>query len=386
MRKVFFIIMVAWILCGCQEVEEPLAEVVPLNEETSYIEERFVDTTLTHYDIDAVLNDETQTIDAKQKITYTNREIVDLDALYIHLYPNAFSEEGQPSIAGNTSGLGDDYGAIEVDEIFIDGKEVVFEEGPTLTSIKIPYDFKQDETYDIQMSYTIKVSSTTERFGYSRGIYNLGNWYPVLAVYDEDGWNVDPYLSIGDPFYSDMANYDVSIEVPLGHVVASSGYLIQREDDRTSTYKFRGNRMRDFAMVISDRFEILERTVNDTTVMLYFPESIKKHKWINDALGYGADSIEFFEEIIGDYPYKTYSVVLTNFPSGMEYPGLVLISQNYLTRSKESLKEVIVHETAHQWFYGIIGDDEIDEGWIDEGLTSYYTAFLISFIKKVHMR
>ena len=133
--------------------------------------------------------------------------------------------------------------------------------------------------------------------------------------------------------------------------------------------------MRDFAMVISERFEIVEEVVNDTTVMLYYPKSLSKHKWLDDALSYGVESIRFFEEIIGDYPYKTYSVVLTNFPSGMEYPGLVFISTDYVTRSLDSLRTVIVHETAHQWFYNLIGDDEIDEGWIDEGLTSYYTAF-----------
>jgi aminopeptidase N len=59
----------------------------------------------------------------------------------------------------------------------------------------------------------------------------------------------------------------------------------------------------------------------------------------------------------------------------MEYPGLVLISERYLSNSIDSLRTVIVHETAHQWFYGIIGDDEIDEGWIDEGLTSFFTAY-----------
>ncbi len=368
MKKLVLSLMIL-LLIGCQgeEVVEPIVKQV-------YTEDNFTEESLDYYMIKGTLDDEQKLIDATQVLTYTNRETSNLDKIYMHLYPNAFSEEGQPSITGNTRGV-DKYGRIEVSSIKIDGNEVEFHEGPTLTSIEIPFEFNKDTTYMIEMYYQVRISETSERFGYDNGIYNLGNWYPILSVYDEDGWNVDPYLSIGDPFYSDMANYDVYITVPKDFIVAASGYTIDIVETDTHTYHFRGDRMRDFAMVISDQFETITERVNDTDVYLYYPKSLSKHKWLDDALSYGSDSIRLFEELIGDYPYKTYSVVLTNFPSGMEYPGLVFISKAYLIESQVSLRTVIVHETAHQWFYSLIGDDEIDEGWIDEGLTTYFTAY-----------
>ncbi|MCH4887337.1 M1 family metallopeptidase [Acidaminobacter sp. JC074] len=368
MKKIV-LLMALFLMVACQaeEISDPIVSQV-------YEEDAYTDSDLDEYKIDAVLDDEKRVIDVNQVITYTNRENVDLDKLYFHLYPNAFSKEAQPSITGNTKGV-ENFGAIEVSSIIIDGQVVDFNKGPTLTSIYVPFDFKMGQTYKIEMAYQVKVSDTSERFGYDGGIYNLGNWYPIISVYDEDGWNLDPYLSIGDPFYSDMANYDIHISVPSDFIVAASGYTIETLQTDLLTYHFKGDRMRDFAMVISDQFEIIKESVNETDVYLYYPKSLKKHKWLDDALAYGVDSIRLFEEVIGDYPYKTYSVVLTNFPSGMEYPGLVFISKGYLLNSQASLRNVIVHETVHQWFYNIIGDDEIDEGWIDEGLTTYFTAY-----------
>jgi len=384
MKKLTIITLIlAFILIGCQDegIEKEYKKPTDIVE-TIIEKDVFTDETLNHYIIEASLDTETSIIYATQTINYTNIENVDLTEIYLHLYPNAFSKESQPSIVGNTDSIDDMHGKIEISSLKINEVAVNFVDGPTTTSIKIPYEFKRDTTYEFKLEYVVRVSSTSERFGVINGIYNLGNWYPILAVYDEDGWNVDPYLSIGDPFYSDVSNYDVRMTVPKDFVVAGSGYVDSIDTDDTSmTYNFRGDRMRDFAFVISDRFEYLKEEVNDTTVYLYYPKSQEDHKWIDDAMLFGVESIKVFEKLIGDYPYKSYSVVLTNFPTGMEYPGLVLISESYLSNSIEGLRTVIVHETAHQWFYGIIGDDEIDEGWIDEGLTSFFTAYFdIDFI------
>lgn len=384
-KPTIIILTLIFLLVACQddgikkEYNKP-SDIV----ETIINKDVFTDDTLNHYLIEARLNPETSIISATQTIVYTNMENVDLTEVYLHLYPNAFSKESQPSIIGNTEGVDDRHGKIEISSLRINDVEVNFVDGPVTTAIKIPYQFKRDTTYELKLEYLVRVSSTSERFGVINGIYNLGNWYPILAVYDEDGWNVDPYLSIGDPFYSDVSNYDVSMTVPKNFTVAGSGYTHSIDSNETSTtFNFRGDRMRDFAFVVSNEFDYLKEEVNDTTVYLYYAKSQENHKWIDDAMSFAVASIKAFEKLIGDYPYKSYSVVLTNFPTGMEYPGLVLISESYLSDSIDSLKTVIVHETAHQWFYGIIGDDEIDEGWIDEGLTSFFTAYFdIDFIGK----
>ena len=371
------LILMSFTLLGCEEkgIEQDYEEPASLEEEVM-IKEPFTDSTLNYYQIEASLDPETSTITATQTIEYTNNEELDLTEIYLHLYPNAFTKDSQPNLFGNSDEKSDLTGKIEITSLLIDGNDIGFKDGPTTTSIEIDYAFMKNETYSIELDYIVSISSTSERFGIVKDIYNLGNWYPILAVYDEDGWNVDPYLSIGDPFYSDMSNYDIKMTVPKDYIVAGSGYIEKIENHKDEiSYYFRADRMRDFAFVISDQFEYKKAQVNDTTVYLYYPKSVKKHKWLDDAMSFSLEAISSFEETIGDYPYKTYSVVLTNFPSGMEYPGLVLISKGYLLESIHALRTVIVHETAHQWFYGLIGDDEIDEGWIDEGLTSFFTAY-----------
>lgn len=376
MKKVILMSICFLVLLGCQDkgIEK---EYEKMSTNTHIIsQDAFTDIDLNYYNIEAALDPVTSVITAKQVIDYKNREGELLSELYIHLYPNAFSKESQPSIIGNTDSIDDMHGKIEISSLKINNNPVNFEVGLTDTSIKIPYQFLDGESYKIEIDYLVSVSSTSERFGVVNGIYNLGNWYPILAVYDEAGWHVDPYLSIGDPFYSDVSNYDISMKVPKGYQVAGSGYIYAvDEEDLFTTYHFRADRMRDFAFVISDHFEFIKEKVNDTEVYLYYPKDQADHNWLDDSMSFGADSLRAFEDLIGDYPYKTYSVVLTNFPTGMEYPGLVLISERYLDNTIDALKTVIVHETAHQWFYGIIGNDEINEGWIDEGLTTFFTAY-----------
>lgn len=345
-------------------------EIIQMNEKIS-----FTDDNLDHYSIKAHLDSENKIITASEIIEYTNREGVDLEQLYLHTYPNIFALENQPSLLDDPTNTDNRHGALEIDSIMINGESVEFIDGPTKTSIEIPYRLIKYETYTIELNFIVKVSASEARFGVMDNIYNICNWYPIVAVYDEDGWNVDPYLGVGDPFYSDMNNYDVEISVPVDYVVASSGNITEVVEDEVKTYYIRADRMRDFAMVASNKFLMMSEKVNDTSVYLYYPDTFTDDPFLSDALAFAVESMNSFEEIIGDYPYETYSVVMTNFPSGMEYPGLVLISQNYFYGSIHELRTVIVHETVHQWFYGIIGVDEIDEGWIDEGLTSYYTAY-----------
>lgn len=367
MKKLWLICLSLFVLIGCQsnttmKIQEYVSEGTVLDE------------SLDHYKIIAKLDDDERILTCDQTIEYTNRDGEDHQEIYLHIYPNIFSEDNQPDLYSGeqTSEL---HSALDISKVLVNEEEAVFKGGKYETIVKVLGDFKAGETYDIQLSYKVKVSSTTDRFGYRDGVYHLCNWYPILAVYDEDGWNLDPYLFVGDPFYSEMATYDITLSLPKDFVAAGSGSIVNLERNNLAVYRFEANKMRDFAIVMSNDFLIDSKQVNDTMVQLYYQKSIKNHKSIDDALLYGAKSIETFEKVIGDYPYDQYSVVLTEFDSGMEYPGLVLIAKNYMNYPNSALKEVIIHETVHQWFYGLIGGDEIDEGWIDEGLTTYFTAY-----------
>lgn len=381
--KIFIVLLLSLALVSCakeNKIQDDSMKVdgLTIQEETFELS-AFSDEELNHYNIKASLDSEESLINANQTVTYKNIEDVDLNEIYFHLYPNAFNKTNHPSLFdADKSEISDQNGYVEIDSVKINGETVEYELGSIDTVLKINYPraFKRNETYSIELTYVVGISSTSERFGVVDGLYNLGNWYPILAVYDEDGWNLDPYYNIGDPFYSDSSNYDVTFDVPEDFVLSSSGYAsdIGMESNRKK-YVLRGDRIRDFALAISDRFNIISEKVNDTTVYVYYPDELVENVFIQKSLEYAVKSIELYSDVIGMYPYKTYSVAITNFPSGMEYPAIVFISMNYFDDNITSIGRVIVHETAHQWFYGIIGNDEIEEGWIDEGMASYISSW-----------
>jgi aminopeptidase N len=129
--------------------------------------------------------------------------------------------------------------------------------------------------------------------------------------------------------------------------------------------------MRDFAFVASDRFRVAEDKAGDTVVKSYY--YIGHEKKGKEALEYGKRAIEVFNRTFGKYPYPVYSVVETVFPSGMEYPGLVYINTGYydINYRGDSFLLTTVHETAHQWWYAVVGNDQIDEAWLDESFATY---------------
>lgn len=352
----------------------------PLDEVKNKVENEALEN-INQYDINVEFNPNEKTIKGNQKVTYINNEKTSLDKVYFHLYPNAFKEkETAPFLFDDFSNAyprGFSEGYIDINEVHIDGEKVSYsidEADNTIMEVSLPRELGAGDKVTIDMEYTIKLPPAGERFGYGNDTYNLGNWYPVAAVYDDSGWNLDPYYAIGDPFYSDISNYKVAIKAPTDFVIASTGNILSAEiNDNVREWKIEANAFRDFAWVASSKFEIVEKDIDGTLIKMYFINDGTVDEDMKDnALKFAESSLNIFNETFGQYPYKEYSVVQTNFPSGMEYPGIVFIGSQYYDRAYANYLEiVIVHETAHQWWYGVVGNDQIDESWLDESFASY---------------
>lgn len=332
---------------------------------------------LNRYEIDVKIDEGEKSYTGKQKTRFKNNTGEPLGEIYFRLYPNAFKRfEDAPILFSQSPYTGETFknGYIEMEKVSLKGKGLKYTiegEDETLLNIKLEKPLMEGSEIEIEMEYFVKLPTSQDRFGYGENTMNFGNWYPVLSVYDEYGWSKDPYYSVGDPFYTDISNYDINIRVDKDLVVASSGNILEEEIvDKEKIYKIEGRFIRDFAFAASRDFKIREQMVDGTLVKLYYLDNNKT--MIEKSLKYSVDSIKTFNKCFGKYPYGTYSVVLTEFPSGMEYPGLVFINEKYLDkRAKTILEQTIVHETAHQWWYGLVGNDEVKEAWLDEGLTSY---------------
>jgi len=337
-----------------------------------------------HYRIEVDLDPDSKSYEAKQKVEYINSSIEKLDYIYFHLYPNAYkSLETAPILFDESLFTQEDFepGYMELKDILVDNKPVNFQiEGidDTILKIHLPSPLKPNEKLEVYLVYEVKLPLNVDRFGYGKDVFNFGNWYPIACVYDDKGWSLDPYYNIGDPFYSDIGNYDVIITVPEDFIVAASGNILQEKIKKGKRiYTIEGKMIRDFAWVASPKFTVKEVEVEDTVIKLY---SLEEKEEIEDfASQVGIDSISIFNKIFGKYPYGQYSIVMTEFPTGMEYPTIVFIGKNYFnTTSKEILETIIVHETAHQWWYGVVGNDQVDEPWLDESFATYSEVIYIA--------
>lgn len=336
-----------------------------------------VEANINKYKMDIILNEKEKSYTGKQKTIFKNNTGNPLGEIYFRIYPNAFKTfEGAPILFSETPYTKQSFkgGYIEIKDISSKGKDLKYKieaKDETLLNIKLNEPLMEDLEIEIEMQYFVKLPTSQDRFGYGENTMNFGNWYPVLSVYDENGWSKDPYYSVGDPFYTDISNYDVNITVDKDTVVASSGNILKEEIIKDKKkYKIEGKLIRDFAFAASKDFKIREEEVDGTLVRLYYLKD--KEELIKDSLKYSIDSIKTFNKAFGQYPYGTYSVVLAEFPSGMEYPNIVFIGKQYFNKAaKRILEQIIVHETAHQWWYGLIGNNEVKEAWLDEGLTSY---------------
>ncbi|MTI70114.1 MAG: M1 family metallopeptidase [Firmicutes bacterium] len=373
MKKIIILIFITIILTtGCGVFKEEYNTLIV--EDLNNIQTDKIDT----YDIDVLFNPDKKTYTAKQRVKYINKENNELDRVYFHIYPNAFKyKETAPFLFDDFNSAypnGFSKGYIKINKITIEDKKVnflVFGKGDTILKVPLNEKLKPEESVEINMEYEVLMPPARDRFGYGEKTFNFGNWYPIAAVYDDDGWNLDPYYSVGDPFYSDVSNFNVKIKAPKDYIIASSGNIIKdKEKDDFKIWEIDSDLMRDFAWVASKDFIVESKDVDGTLVKVYL---LNENENINNfALDVSCNSIKTFNTVFGKYPYGSYSVVQTSFPSGMEYPGIVFIGEKYYNEnSKGYLETVIAHETAHQWWYGVVGNNEVDEAWLDESLTSY---------------
>ena len=341
---------------------------------------------LNKYVIDVVFDDESKRLMCNQGIEYVNNSNIELDKLYFHIYPNAFSKKEfapfEESDMQSAYPNGFNEGYINIKKISSNKNNLKYNisgEKEDILEIELNEKINPKEKISINIDYNVKIPNSEGRFGYSDNTVNITNWFPIACVYDENGWNTRSYEEIGDPFYSDISNFYLNLTLPKKYEIGTSGDIISEETDKEqTTYEIVAENIRDFAFVLSDKFVVHKDTYNDIEISTYnLNQDIAK-----EVTEISKTSIEIFSELFGQYPYKNYSVVASDFfIGGMEYPNMVMIDESLYNKKDTFLLEyVIAHETAHQWWYGVVGNNEITEPWIDEALTEYST--ILYFEKK----
>lgn len=327
---------------------------------------------LNIYDIKVTLNTQDMTAECEETATYINKSDSELDGVYFHLYPTAFRKEARYFSTDNANlsaayPKGVDYGGIEIESVTANGEEADWSIGGEDDDILIvKTSLLPGESAEFFIKFALDIPEARHRFGYSDGVLNLGNFYPIAAVYENGGWRTDPYYTNGDPFYSDIADYTVTFTAPTGWIVAGGGKIETTVDGDTTTTKLTALGVRDFALSASDKFDGIEETTESgVTVRYYFAGDPDAEAHLKVA----TDAINTFSSLFGAYDQKTLTVVRAPFLyGGMEYPQMVLISDSL---NGSLFEEAIIHEVAHQWWYSAVGSDQINNAWMDEGLAEY---------------
>jgi len=211
----------------------------------------------------------------------------------------------------------------------------------------------------LRFDLRIRVPARDDRFGYARGMALLGTALPTLAVHDDQGWHLDPFVSFGESFYSIVGRYRVTLDVPAALQTPTTGRLVgdRRHGDR-EVRTFVADDVRDFAWAAA-RFHVLEARAGGHLVRVsYLPDLVSSARAAT-MLRLARSSMTTYAAAFGDYPYPEVDVVLTAFRryGGMEYPQIVFANP---------VDGDVTHELAHQWWYGIVGNDEYAEPWLDE--------------------
>lgn len=215
------------------------------------------------------------------------------------------------------------------------------------------------------------------------------NWYPILAVRRDGDWQTEPVIGIGDAVVSEVGLYLVEINAPADLQILTGGSLIGEESrNGEKVYRFASGPVRDFPVVASPNFIMIRDEVDGVNIQ-HWGLSGGEELW-DEALQSSADSLEVFNELFGRYPYRELDIVVVplQLASGVEYPGLFLMRDDLYSSSQGRsflLTTIISHETAHQWWYGLVGNDVIEDPWQDEALTTFSSLiYLEQFEPQVH--
>jgi aminopeptidase N len=222
------------------------------------------------------------------------------------------------------------------------------------------------------------VQSNYGVFAYYEGVLTLAHSYPMIAVYNEEGWNAEIPPQSGDVTFADASFFLVTVTAPNGVTVVASGLeSTPATVNRQIVQSVAIGPARDFFLAASRDYEVVSQKVGEVTVNSYAPKSMSKMS--QAALASAARALETFGELYAPYPYTEFDIVITpTLALGIEYPGATAIADRILLgeygdQTAVYLESTVVHEVAHQWFYNLVGNDQLDQPWLDESLAQFAT-------------
>jgi hypothetical protein len=317
------------------------------------------------YDLDAIFDYTQHSLSVSEVISYVNYTSDNLVDLILVIEPNRWQ------------------GGFVLDSItWEDGEKIDnYEFNDDQMHIPLPQPLQSGARLGLKLNYRLVLPEIPPPsdlyrpvpYGYSERQTNIVDWYPYIPPYiDGEGWLVHPKWWFGEHQVFDMADFQVNIDLaePIQDlVIAASAPAVQ--DGESYTYHLEA--VRSFALSASAEYLVQTTTVGDVDIYSY---SFPFDKYAGqEVLHNTADALQLYSELIMPYPHSSLSVVEADFLDGMEYDGLFFLSHGFYDlydgTPKGYLTFIAAHETAHQWWYGLVGNDQALEPWLDEAMCTY---------------
>lgn len=360
---------------------------------------------LVEYHMDVRYEPEQNKLKGKQTVTWTHPGKRSVNELYFHLYPNAFASDETTFMKESGGRLRSDpmpengYGSMKITNVkTTDGlgltqrlQFVQPDDGnikdQSLAKLRLPKPVKGGESITLHLEFEVELPKIFARMGRTEDFVMAGQWFPKISVYEpagtrgrtQEGWNLHQYHGNSE-FYSNFGIYSVRIRVPEDYIVAATGFPTKpaQKANGEKIYQFYADDVHDFAWAASPNFVTAEEAysapgIPGVRIKLYLDPAHKdlKERYFDTA----KTALSSFGKWYGSYPYSTLSIVVPpysgNGAGGMEYPTLVTAFGANNDSPGYELERTVIHEIAHQYFYGIVANNEFEEAWLDEAFASY---------------
>lgn len=324
-------------------------------------------------DMRLALSDAEVSITGQQTVFYTNcTPGIALTEIAFRLYPNLESYGGTMTVS-----------AVSVDGVPVTS---ALDESRSVLRVPLPEALPARERVTIAMTFEVTVQTGRVRlygqFAYRDGVLSLPHAHPMLAVYEPGpGWWDETAHPQGDIVFSESAFYDVRITAPANLLLATTGTTVALDahSDGTLTHHIVAPLVRDFAIAASADFVTLNGEQDGVRITLYYnPDLPGAADASRTGLQITRDALRIFNAAFGPYPFSELDVVQApNGAGGLEFPGLFVIDSGIWQTGDPLFEFLIVHETAHQWWYSLVGSDQARAPWLDEALAQFSVTVYI---------
>ena len=361
-----------------------------------------------NYTIDARLDAQARTIKGREVLVWTNISSAPIRELQFHLYYNAWRNREStwmrehaltrwwPGVAAHRD---EDFAAIDVSSLRLTGgavppidltgamRFIAPDDGNsadrTVMAVTLPAAVVPGGTITLDIAWTARIPRPFARTGVIGNYFFIAQWFPKIGVLDAAGaWNCHQF-HVGTEFFSDYGVYDVRLTVPKGWLLGATGRERERVEnaDGTTTHRYYEEDVHDFAWTTSPDFIERRERVEQAGMpavdmrLLLQPEHASQAARHFDAT---RATLKLYGEWFAPYPYDHITIVDPAWRSatdGMEYPTFFTVGTAWLTPREDTyLEDTVVHEAGHQWWYAMVGTNEFEDAWMDEGINQYANA------------